>query len=107
MAITYKKYHNDVKNRVEYMIIDFDYYDGNDFLADIFHEKYGFSICDVFDGIWFRIVYISLDDCIYELLWDEDIGNSVYCKKQSTSANDLLEERLKNVIDTANKRMQL
>lgn len=107
MFVSYVKNYDKEKKRVEFLLVNFDYYDGNEYLAELFNEKYGFCICDKFDGIWFKIIHIGLEDCLYEMIWNEEIGNSIYCINQSEKANDLLEERLRNVINTINERIQL
>ena len=106
MVVSYVKTYDKEKKRVEYLLINFDYYDGNEYLAKVFYEEYGFRICDKYDGIWFEIIHIGLDDCIYEMMWHEDVGNSIYCINQSENENALLEKRLKKVINIVNKRMQ-
>lgn len=42
MEITYKRYINaDKNNRVEFLLINWDYEDGSDYLAKIFCKKFG------------------------------------------------------------------
>ena len=106
MIVSYVKTYDKEKNRVEFLIVNFDYYDGNEYLAKIFIEKYGFGICNSFDGIWFKKIQIGLGNCLYEMLWHEDIGNAIYCVVQSEDANNILEERLKTVISIVNQRIK-
>ncbi len=106
MMVSFVKSYNEGKSRVEFLLVNFDYYDGNEYLAQIFNEEYGFCVCDKYNGIWFEIIHICLGDCIYEMLWHEDVGNVIYSIEQSQNANDLLEERLSKVIDIVNKRIQ-
>lgn len=105
MAVSYKKFYNKEKNIVEYLLVNFDCYDGNELLANIFHEEYGFCICERFDGIWYKIIRISVDDCSYELMWHEDVGNSIYSINHSDESDNLLEIRLNKVIDIINSRI--
>lgn len=77
--VCYSKYVNrDKGNRVEFMLINFDYMDGIDFLAKLFFEMYGIRRGDELDGIWFRTIELSSDQEQYVLLWHEDIGNEIY-----------------------------
>ena len=106
MVVSFVKTYDKEKNRVEFLLVNYDYYDGNEFLAKIFNEKFGFIICDEYDGIWYKKIHIGLGDCVYEMLWHEDIGNVIYCLDQSSDANDLLEERLKKVINIVNQQIK-
>ena len=106
MIVSFVKSYDKEKKRVEFLLVNFDYYDGNEYLAKIFNEEFSFCICDKYDGIWFEIIHISLGDCVYEMLWHEDIGNVIYCLEQSRNTNELLEERLKKVIDIVNHRIK-
>ena len=107
MMVTYNKYFDTERKRIEFLLCNFDYFDGIDYLSKAFSEKYGFSVTDEIDGIWYKIIRISLQDCIYELSWYEETGNTIYCMEQTENANKLLEERLKEVITVVNKRLNL
>ncbi len=103
--MTYNRFFNQEKNRIEYLFCNFDFYDGIDYLAKIFSEKYGFSVVDEIDGIWFRIIRMSLNDRMYELLWHEDTGNSMYCLEHADTVDEFLEKRISEVVAFINKRI--
>lgn len=106
MEITYKKHINTEKdNRVEFLLINYDYIDGNDYLARLFFEEYGFIIEDKIDGWWYSIIRIHLKRSTYELLWHEDIGNEIYSLNQTKKENEMLQQRLEGVLPVLNNRI--
>lgn len=106
MVVSYVRTFDKDNNRVEFYLLNFDYYDGNEYLANIFNEEFGFRTCNKYDGIWFKTIHICLGDCTYEMRWHEDVGNAIYCLEQSNSSNELLEVRLKRVIDIVNHQIK-
>lgn len=107
MEITYKKHINTEKdNRVEFLLINYDYIDGNEYLAKLFFEEYGFIVDKKIDGWWYSIICIHLDSSTYELLWHEDTGNEIYCLKQTKEENDLLQQRLERILVILNNRIK-
>lgn len=106
MTISYRKFYNEDKRRTEYIFVNYEYFDGNELLARIFQKKFSFKMCYTFDGIWYKILRICLDECVYELQWHEDVGNTIFSLEQSVKENELLEERLNVVIAEVNNRMQ-
>lgn len=106
MEVTYSKYFNEDKNRLEFSLINWDYIDGSDYLAKLFSEEYGFVVGEKIDGIWFSIIPLHLDGCEYELLWHEDTGNDIYSLNQTEKENDILQQRLERVLAILNARIQ-
>ena len=107
MEVTYNKVINNEKdNRVEFVLINFDYIDGNDYLVKLFSKVYGFTVDEKIDGLWYRILRIRLADSEYELLWHEDFGNEIYCTNQTREENELLQQRLENVLGILNHRIK-
>lgn len=106
MEITYKKHINTEKdNRVEFVLINYDYIDGNEYLAKLFFEEFGFIVDKKIDGWWYSIIRIHLDSSTYELLWHEDTGNEIYCLNQTKEENDMLQQRLEKVVISLNGRI--
>lgn len=106
MEITYKKHINTEKdNRVEFVLINYDYIDGNEYLAKLFFEEFGFIVDKKIDGWWYSIIRIHLDSSTYELLWHEDTGNEIYCLNQTKEENDMLQQRLEKVVISLNDRI--
>ena len=97
MEVTYTKHINTEKNRIEFLLINFDYIDGNDYLAKLFSEEYGFVVEEKIDGWWYRIIRMRLNSCVYELLWHEDTGNEIYCLNQTEEENQVLQQRLERI----------
>ncbi|MDE6016152.1 MAG: hypothetical protein K2H41_10715 [Acetatifactor sp.] len=107
MEVTYKKFINKEKdNRVEFLLINYDYMDGNDYLAKLFSEEYGFDVGDIIDGWWYRIIRLNLNSCEYELLWHEDTGNEIYCLNQTEEKNNILQQRLERILKILNSRQR-
>lgn len=106
MEVTYKKYINIEKNnRVEFLLINYDYVDGNDYLARLFFEEYGFIMEKKIDGWWYSIISIHMGKTTYELLWHEDTGNEIYSINQTEEENELLEQRLKKILTILNNKI--
>lgn len=107
MEVKYKKHVNIEKsNRIEFLLINYDYIDGNDYIARLFIEEFGFSLEEKIDGWWYSIIRIQLDDSIYELMWHEDTGNEIYCLNQTEKENDRLQERLAKVLFILNNQIK-
>ena len=107
MEVTYNKYKNiKKKNRVEFWINNFDYEDGNDYLAKIFCEKFGMISEEKVDYIYFSVLKLHLNNITYELMWHEDIGNMIYAIEQDKNVVDMLEQRLKVVLNILNEKLR-
>ena len=85
--VIYKKVINENKeNRTEFLLINFDYEDGNDYLAKIFNKEFNMKVEEKKDYIWFSIIKLCKKNTCYELLWHEDIGNIAGYKLASEGA---------------------
>ena len=99
----YKKVINENKeNRTEFLLINFDYEDGNDYLAKIFNKEFNMRVEEKKDYIWFSIIKLCEKNTCYELLWHEDIGNIIYSLEQDEDTVNELELRLQKVLDVLN-----
>lgn len=108
MEVTYKKHINvDKNNRVEFLLINWDYVDGGDYLAKIFCKEFGMSAEGKVDYIYFSIIKLYLDKVTYELMWHEDFGNMIYSMEQEETVVDTLEQRLKVALSILNKKLKL
>ena len=55
--VIYKKVINENKeNRTEFLLINFDYEDGNDYLAKIFNKEFNMKVEEKKDYIWFSMI---------------------------------------------------
>ena len=107
MEVKYSKYINKQKNnRIEFLLINYDYIDGNDYLAKLFSEEYGFFVEEKIDGWWYSIIRVHLNNCIYELLWHEDTGNGIYSLNQTEEENHILQQRLEKILSILNARIK-
>lgn len=107
MHVNYKKHINvDKNNRVEFLLINWDYVDGGDYLAKIFCTEFGMSADAKVDNIFFSIIKLSSDEGNYELMWHEDFGNIIYSIEQEEAVVDTLEQRLKVVLRILNEKLQ-
>ena len=101
--VMYKKVINENKeNRTEFLLINFDYEDGNDYLAKIFNKEFNMRVEEKKDYIWFNIIKLCEKNTCYELLWHEDIGNIIYSFEQDEDTVNELELRLQKVLDVVN-----
>ena len=101
--VIYKKVINENKeNRTEFLLINFDYEDGNDYLAKIFNKEFNMRVEEKKDYIWFSIIKLCEKNTCYELLWHEDIGNIIYSLEQDEDTVNELELRLQKVLDVLN-----
>ena len=101
--VMYKKVINENKeNRTEFLLINFDYEDGNDYLAKIFNKEFNMRVEEKKDYIWFSIIKLCEKNTCYELLWHEDIGNIIYSLEQDEDTVNELEIRLQKVLDILN-----
>lgn len=101
--VMYKKVINENKeNRTEFLLINFDYEDGNDYLAKIFNKEFNMKVEEKKDYIWFSVIKICEKNTCYELLWHEDIGNIIYSLEQDEDTVNELELRLQKVLDVLN-----
>ena len=101
--VIYKKVINENKeNRTEFLLINFDYEDGNDYLAKIFNKEFNMKVEEKKDYIWFSIIKLCKKNTCYELLWHEDIGNIIYSLEQDEDIVNELELRLQKVLDILN-----
>ena len=101
--VIYKKVINENKeNRTEFLLINFDYEDGNDYLAKIFNKEFNMKVEEKKDYIWFSIIKLCEKNTCYELLWHEDIGNIIYSVEQDEDTVNELELRLQKVLDVLN-----
>ena len=101
--VIYKKVINENKeNRTEFLLINFDYEDGNDYLAKIFNKEFNMRVEEKKDYIWFSIIKLCEKNTCYELLWHEDIGNIIYSVEQDEDTVNELELRLQKVLDVVN-----
>ena len=101
--VIYKKVINENKeNRTEFLLINFDYEDGNDYLAKIFNKEFNMRVEEKKDYIWFSIIKLCKKNTCYELLWHEDIGNIIYSLEQDEDIVNELELRLQKVLDILN-----
>lgn len=107
MEVTYSKHVNEcMGNRLEFWLNHYDYIDGNDYLAKLFSEEYGFVVGEKIDGWWYSIIPLHLDGCEYELLWHEDFDNMIYSLNQTEKENDILQQRLERVLGILNARIK-
>ena len=101
--VIYKKVINENKeNRTEFWLINFDYEDGNDYLAKILNKEFNMKVEEKKDYIWFSIIKLCKKNTCYELLWHEDIGNIIYSLEQDEDTVNELELRLQKVLDVLN-----
>ncbi len=85
-------------NRTEFLLVGFDYIDGNKIIAKLLCENFKMQTKEKFDGLFYSIVKVSSEDAEYNLIWHEDVGNYVVSKNQDEFSIIELEQRLDFVI---------
>ena len=73
--------------------------------VQIMSDEFGFVPAGQIDGIWYKIIRIKKNDLVYELMWHEDLGNSIYSLTQNNYENDLLESRMNKVVEILNAKI--
>ena len=107
MEVTYKKSINTKKdNRIEFLLINYDYIDGNEYLVELFFKEHGCIVEDKIDGLWYKIIRIRLSNSKYELLWHEETGNEIYCLNQTEEENKILQQRLEKILCILNNQIK-
>lgn len=108
MSIRVVKHINkDKGNRVEYLFVDFDYFDGNDLIAKLFCERYQMVSDEKIDGIYYSIIKLHKESNEYDLIWHEDVGNYIFSLKQDETSLLELEQRLKFVVAKLNEKWNI
>jgi len=105
MEISIVRFYDDKDERLEFLLKNFDYIDGNELIARIMSDEFGFVPAGKIDGIWYKIIRIKKKDLVYELMWHEDLGNSIYSLTQNDYENDLLESRMNKVVEILNAKI--
>ena len=96
----------DEKNRIEFLLANFDYFDGNDLLAKLFNEEFQMTIGKKVDGIFFSVIKVYNDTTEYHLVWHEDVGNYIFSVQQDENSISELEQKLEIIVDTLNKMVK-
>lgn len=103
MSIQVVKHINkDENNRIEYLLVNFDFFDGNDLVAKIFCEEYQMLSDEKIDGMYYSIIKLHEDSTEYDLIWHEDVGNYIFSLKQDETSTIELEQRLEFVVSKLN-----
>lgn len=103
MSIQVVKHINkDANNRIEYLLVNFDFFDGNDLVAKIFCEEYQMLSDEKIDGMYYSIIKLHEDSTEYDLIWHEDVGNYIFSLKQDETSTIELEQRLEFVVSKLN-----
>lgn len=100
--VRYVKHINCDNGKIEFLLVNFDYIDGSDVIAKLFCRKYGMKADPKLEGIYFSIIKLHGDSKEYELLWHEDLGNSISSINQDERSNSQLEKELSVIIDELN-----
>lgn len=101
-----KHINKEQNNRVEYLFVNFDYFDGNDLVAKLFGQEYGMLSDEKIDGIYYSIIKLHKDSTEYDLIWHEDVGNYIFSLKQDETSIIELEQRLEVIVDKLNKMIK-
>ena len=78
----------DENNRIEYLFVNFDYFDGNDLIAKFFEKEYQMISDEKVDGMFYSII---------------KLGNYIFSVRQDKDTILVLEQRLKVIVDKLNE----
>jgi len=107
MTVTFTKAVNKNKNnRIEFWLNDFDYIDGGDLLAKLFCQKFDMESEEKLDHIYFSRIRLHSNEDDYDIIWHEDMGNSIYSIQQDQMSIERLQERLQVVLDQLNDKLK-
>lgn len=107
MSIQVVKHINEEQNnRVEYLFVNFDYFDGNDLVAKLFAQEYQMLADEKIDGIYYSIVRLHKDSIKYDLIWHEDVGNYIFSLQQDETSIKELEQRLEIIVSKLNEMIK-
>ena len=104
--VPYKYVNADKDHVVEFWLTDYDFFDGNQYVAEVLAQDYGMRVTEEIDGIWYIITRMRDDACEYNLVWHEDIGNYIYSTQQDEQTLQELEARVHAVAEKLNQRFQ-
>lgn len=103
---TVKHINKDEKNRIEFLFVNFDYYDGNDLIATLFCQEYQMVSDKKTDGMFYSIIKLHQDPTEYYLIWHEDVGNYIFSIKQDDNSISELEQRLEFIVSKLNEMIK-
>ena len=108
MSIQVVKHINkDENNRIEYLFVNFDFFDGNDLVAKILCEEYQMLSDEKIDGMYYSIIKLHKGSTEYDLIWHEDVGNCIFSLKQDETSTIELEQRLEFVVSKLNDMIKV
>lgn len=108
MSIQVVKHINkDENNRIEYLFVNFDFFDGNDLVAKILCEGYQMLSDEKIDGMYYSIIKLHKGSTEYDLIWHEDVGNYIFSLKQDETSTIELEQRLEFVVSKLNDMIKV
>ncbi len=107
MSIQVVKHINkEESNRIEYLFVNYDFFDGNDFVAKIFCEEYQMLSDEKIDGMYYSIIKLYKDSTEYDLIWHEDVGNYIFSLKQDEASTVELENRFEFIVCKLNEMIR-
>ena len=107
MSIQAVKHINEEEsNRIEYLFVNYDFFDGNDLVAKIFCEEYQMLSDERIDGMYYSIIKLYKDSTEYDLIWHEDVGNYIFSLKQDEASIVELENRLEFIVCKLNEMIR-
>lgn len=101
-----KHINRDENNRIEYLFVNFDYFDGNDLVAKLFVQEFQMLSDEKIDGVYYSIIRLQKNSTEYDLIWHEDVGNYIYSVKQDENSILKLEQRLEVIIGKLNEMVK-
>ena len=101
-----KHVNKEESNRIEYLFVNFDFFDGNDLVAKIFCEEYQLVSDEKIDEMYYSMIKLHKDSTEYDLIWHEDVGNYIFSLKQDEASTIELEHRLEFIVSKLNKMIR-
>ena len=107
MNISYVKFEDKEKNKVEFDFCDFPYIDGNDLLIKYLQSFTEAEVTNRIDGIHYIITYVKCRGVTYEFVWHEDVGNYVYCEPQTEENIAQLEKDVAQMLEILKSKIKV
>ena len=100
-----KHINKDENNREEFLFVNFDFFDGNDLIAEILRNKYGMIVGEKIDGMFYSIIPLNDKNKEYKLVWHEDVGNYFYSEDQDEKTLERILEVVESLEQELNSKL--
>jgi hypothetical protein len=97
---------SDENDRVEFLFVNYDYFDGNELVAKLLFQEFGMLVDERIDGIFYSIIKLHKGSKEYNLIWHEDVGNYIFVTQKDEHSINELERWLEIIVSKLNERVK-